>query len=100
MAVISAKALWRSFTLSKWRVLPGIPLAMRANTNFVIQSIRDCKATSRLARFLPAAARRRELRSLAAIVIDAGRPVEAPLERAEIGGGPCAIPRHNGPMPT
>jgi AraC family transcriptional regulator len=38
-----------------------------------------------------------KLRALAGIVIEAGTPVAAPLERATIGGGPCAVLRHQGP---
>ncbi len=39
-----------------------------------------------------------ELRSAAGIVVpDAGFPVEAPLERAELRGGEYAVLRHKGP---
>jgi AraC family transcriptional regulator len=38
-----------------------------------------------------------ELRALAGIVIEAGVQIEAPLERAEIRGGPYAVLRHKGP---
>jgi AraC family transcriptional regulator len=38
-----------------------------------------------------------KLRSLAAIVVDAGRSIEAPLERVELRDGPYALLRHKGP---